>query len=343
MKEINNHQGKTLTLKYLTPDAAETYLAQCGDRVACVVGFGSSPDAGLGTGLKSGFPLYWVDTPVSDSDAIYEVWTCDKRVTRYRDELITGAGNEDIFFGCLTAQIESAKDLSETAQRAYTGIFDFLQQSSFPSLLRVWNYFPDINAVEDGIERYRSFSVGRHEAFVRHNRKVEDSPSACALGSHGGPLVIYFLASRSPGVQIENPRQISAYNYPKQYGPRSPTFSRATLAFNGDSRTLFISGTASIIGHVTVHPGSVILQTRETLANIRAVIDEACKQGFNFAGFGSGMALKVYVRHAEHLGVVQDIIREEWGALQQMAVLQADICRTDLLLEIEAFCWSRVD
>ncbi|MDO8291646.1 MAG: hypothetical protein Q7T29_02070 [Gallionella sp.] len=338
MREFNIHQNKTVALKYLAPEAIDAYLAQCGDRVMCVVGFGSSRCAAL----KSGFPVLWVDTPVSGSDAVYEVWTSDKSVTQYRDELITGAGNEDIFFGCMSVQFASAEDLSETAQRTYSRIFDFLQSGIYPNLLRVWNYFPDINAVEGGIERYRSFSVGRHEAFVRYNRKVEDSPSACALGSHGGPLVIYFLASRFPGVQIENPRQTSAYHYPKQYGPRSPTFSRATLAFQGDSPTLFISGTASILGHDTVHPESVILQTRETLANIRAVIDQADKQGFKFAGFGTGMALKAYVRHTEHLNVVRDIIHAEWGVLHELVVLQADICRTDLLLEVEAVCWGSV-
>jgi|SRR3989338_152581 len=336
MREFNIHQNKTVALKYIAPEAIDAYLAQCGDRVMCVVGFGSSRCAAL----KSGFPVLWVDTPVSGCDAVYEVWTSDKPVTRYSDELMTGAGNEDLFFGCLSARFVSAVDLSETALRIYSGIFDFLQRGSYPNLLRVWNYFPDINAVEGGIERYRSFSVGRHEAFVRYNRKVEDSPSACALGSHGGPLVIYFLASRFPGVQIENPRQTSAYHYPKQYGPRSPTFSRATLAFQGDAPTLFISGTASILGHDTVHPESVILQTRETLANIRAVIDQAGKQGFKFAGFGTGMALKAYVRHTEHLNVVRDIIRAEWGGLHELVVLQADICRTDLLLEVEAVCWG---
>jgi len=336
MKEINIQQNKTVTLKYLASDAVDEYLEQCGDRVACVIGFGRSRSAAL----KSDFPVLWVDTPVLGSDAAFEVWVSDKPVTQYRDENITGAGNEDVFFGCLSAQFDSAKDLSETAQRTYSRIFDFLQRSACPNLLRVWNYFPDINAIEGGIERYRSFSVGRHEAFVRYNRKVEDSPSACALGSHGGPLVVYFLASRTSGVQIENPRQTSAYNYPKQYGPRSPTFSRATLAFNGCSQVLFISGTASILGHVTVHPGSVALQAQETMSNIRAVIEQASQEGFKFAGFGDGMALKVYVRHTEHLRVVRDIILKEWGVLQELLVLQADICREDLLLEIEAVCWG---
>jgi enamine deaminase RidA (YjgF/YER057c/UK114 family) len=336
MKESNIHQNKTVALKYLAQDEIDTYLTQCGDRVACVVGFGSVP----GAAMKQGSPTLWVETPAAGGDATYEVWTSDKPVNRYRDELIAGAGNDDVFFGCISVQFNSAKDLSEITQFSYSAIFDFLKRGSYPHLLRVWNYFSDINAIEAGIERYRSFSVGRHEAFVRYNRKVDDSPSACAVGSHGGPLVIYFLASRFPGTQIENPRQTSAYNYPRQYGPRSPTFSRATLAFNGSSQTLFVSGTASILGHATVHPDSVSLQTRETLANILAVIEQAKLQGFKFAGFENGIALKVYVRHKEDWNVVQDIVREEWGVLQQVVVLQADICRTDLLLEIEAVCWG---
>lgn len=318
------------------PEVIETYLTQYGDRVACVVGYGRN----CFTALRTGFPMLWVDTPISSGDAVYEVWTCDKPVSQYRDELISGAGNEDVFFGCISVQFDSAQNFSEAAQYTYSSIFSFLQSSIYPNLLRVWNYFPDIIAIEAGIERYRSFSVGRHEAFVRFNKRVDDSPSACVIGSHGGPLNIYFLASSSPGVQIENPRQTSAYKYPKQYGPRSPIFSRATLAFQGGSQTLFISGTASILGHATVHPGSVSLQTHETMNNILAVINQAVLEGFKFAGFESGMALKVYVRHKEHLSIVQDIIREEWGELQELAVLQADLCREDLLMEIEAVCWS---
>jgi enamine deaminase RidA (YjgF/YER057c/UK114 family) len=142
-------------------------------------------------------------------------------------------------------------------------------------------------------------------------------------------------------LQIENPRQISAYSYPKQYGPRSPTFSRATLAFQDEAQTLFISGTASILGHETAHPASVGLQTRETLVNIRAVIEQAVLKGFAPVDIASGLALKVYVRHAEDFAEVVGIIQEEFGTLSELIVLQADICRVDLLVEIEAVCWSQ--
>ena len=330
------HQNRAVTLKYLAPGAVDAYLAKCGDRVACVVGFGSNPVATT----KSGCPLLWVDTPVLGSDAAYEVWTCNKPVSQYQDELITGAGNEDVFFGRLSFSNNVAADLSEVALRAFSGIFEFLQRSDYSNLIRVWNYFPEINAVKNNIERYRSFSIGRHEAFVRYHKRVEDSPAACALGSHGGALVIYFLASRSFGVQIENPRQISAYSYPKQYGPRSPTFSRATLAFPDAVQTLFISGTASIVGHETVHPVSVSLQTQETLVNIHAVIEQAVLKGFAPVDFASNLALKVYVRHAQDFAEVVDIIQREFGTLSELIVLQADICRADLLVEIEAVCWN---
>lgn len=338
MMKSEARQRVPFALRYLMPEAVEAYLAQFSDQILCVVGFGARHHL-----IDPDCPSLWVDVPVFGSDTVYEVWNSDTPVKQYQDGSITGAANEDILFGCMSVQLDSKDNLSEVVQRAYSGIFDFLQRSTCPNLLRVWNYFPEINVVENGMERYRSFSVGRHEAFVCYNRKVEDSPAACALGSHGGSLIIYFLASRFSGVQIENPLQASAYNYPSQYGPRSPTFSRATLAFHDSAQTLFISGTASILGYETVHHGSVSLQTRETLANIRAIINQACQEGFEFAGFETGLALKVYVRHTEDLSVVRDIIQDEWGVLPELVFLQADICRTDLLLEIEAVCWSGAD
>jgi chorismate lyase/3-hydroxybenzoate synthase len=320
----------------LPADKVEEYLRKQDKHVACVVGFGANPSASTDTGHS----VLQVEMPVFEHSTVYEVWTTDKPVTPYREGAMAGALNEDVFFGSLSVRLDGSEDLSAAAQRAFTAIFDFLHRSDYPNLIRVWNYFPWINAVENGLERYRSFSVGRHEAFVNCERSVEDSPAACALGSYGGPLVIYFLASRFPGMQIENPRQVSAYSYPQQYGPRSPTFSRATLAYKDDPRILFVSGTASIVGHETVHPDSVEMQTRETLANIRAVIGQAVLKGFPEVDFANDMALKVYVRYTQDIPAVMEIVRDEYGPLAEVIALQADICRTDLLVEIEAVCWS---
>jgi enamine deaminase RidA (YjgF/YER057c/UK114 family) len=135
---------------------------------------------------------------------------------------------------------------------------------------------------------------------------------------------------------IENPRQISAYAYPADYGPRSPTFSRASVCRIGDDDVLFLSGTASIVGHRTVHPGDVVAQTRETVRNIEAMIAEANRVAPQ-AGFTLGnLCYKVYVRHPADVGAIREALQRSLGASARLIFLRADICRQDLLVEIEA-------
>jgi enamine deaminase RidA (YjgF/YER057c/UK114 family) len=99
---------------------------------------------------------------------------------------------------------------------------------------------------------------------------------------------------------------------------------------------LFISGTASIVGHATRHPGDVLAQTRECLHNIAAVVAEAMR-AMPDAGFRlDQLAYKVYVRHADDLAAVRTTIADFIGAPVAALFVQADICRTDLLVEIEA-------
>ncbi|EQD39835.1 Endoribonuclease L-PSP, partial [mine drainage metagenome] len=144
---------------------------------------------------------------------------------------------------------EGKGKLESTVFEAYSTIFDRLDCEDYPQLLRVWNYFPGINDMGSELERYREFNVGRYEAFFHKNRTVcgGSMPAACALGTKKGGLVICFLASKVPGISLENPRQTHAYSYPKDFGPRSPIFSRGVLLDD----SLLISGTASIIGSET--------------------------------------------------------------------------------------------
>ena len=136
-------------------------------------------------------------------------------------------------------------------------------------------------------------------------RSIGNVPAACALGSAGGGLQIAFLAARANVISVENPRQLSAYHYPSQYGPRSPTFARAGLVRLGGRDMLFISGTASIVGHQTLHDGDVAAQTRECLHNIAAIVAEANRQAPGADFRLDSLAYKVYVRHPEDLATVR--------------------------------------
>ncbi len=234
---------------------------------------------------------------------------------------------------------DGATPLQAAAEAAYGRIFRLMEALAYPHLWRAWNYMADINGESFGLERYRQFNVGRYDAFVAAGRLQRASvPAACALGVAEGPLRIAFLASRLPALPVENPRQMSAYEYPPDYGPRSPTFARAALAELGGEELLFVSGTASIVGHLTRHRGDVAGQARETLENIDALLAEVGRLSRPWAQ--EALAYRIYVRDAASLQAVRVVAEGRLGAHVPMTYVQADICRADLLLEIEA-CGAR--
>ena len=233
------------------------------------------------------------------------------------------------------------RGLAELAREAYADVFRTLDATGCQHLQRLWNYLPGINADGGGLERYRQFNTGRQAAFLEAGRPAfEGAPAACAIGTREGPFCVRFLAGTVPPVPVENPRQVSAYHYPTTYGPRSPTFSRAALVrADAGHVALLISGTASIVGHESRHPGDVAAQTRETLANLRAVTDAAHAR--TSARFPlSGLQCVVYLRHAADADTIRREFESAVGAdspaARNAVYLEADICRADLLVEIEA-------
>jgi chorismate lyase/3-hydroxybenzoate synthase len=252
-----------------------------------------------------------------------------------------GCDDHWLFGDVHIAAAAASGDLTDLSRQVYADIFATLAQTSMPHLVRLWNYLPDINLAQAGLERYRQFNLGRQQAFLDAGRDAfAGAPAACALGTHGGPFSVRFLAGRSPVLPLENPRQVPAWRYPTEFGPRSPSFSRAVLVASGNSRlTLFISGTASIIGHASVHPGDVLAQTDECLRNLQAMVDTANAQGTACFQLDS-LACTVYVRQAEQIPQVRQRIEAWVGATsvtaRQARFVAADICRAELLVEIEA-------
>ncbi len=280
-------------------------------------------------------PYAWVEMPVLNDESMFEVWTSAQPVVREDADEIVSARTDDILFGCLQMKLDSG--LESASYLAYSRIFDFIDRRGYDHLLRVWNYFPQINADADGLERYVRFNVGRHEAFAAKGRLIGmAAPAACALGSRGTDLVVYFLAAKQAGQRVENPRQTSAFHYPAQYGPRSPTFARAMLMQTAGKPLLFVSGTASIVGHETLHLGNAPAQARETVANLLAVIAQAQLAGLDSPRSNANLRLKIYLRRPDDLAMVRNCLKQTFGPASNALYLQADICRANLLLEVEA-------
>ncbi|KAG8149578.1 chorismate transformation enzyme, FkbO/Hyg5 family [Burkholderia catarinensis] len=313
-------------------------------------------------------PMALLGADAAPGDAVYEIWQCNARDLRserrgalhYRYSESAG-----LVFGSIVVYEtngthgvprDGGTPLECATFDAYRALFDLLDTLGMPHPLRIWNTVPAINAVQFGIERYRQFNIGRQRAFDACRRALTGGvPAACALGSvvpvagdepPAAPLAIHFLASRTPADSVENPRQVSAYHYPAQYGPRAPTFARAAAWTDGDAApVLFVSGTASIVGHRTVHHGDVVAQTRETVANLAAVLEQAARQGHGPFSLAD-LSYRVYVRDAGDaaaLAAIERVLRDAAGPGVRPLVVHADVCRDDLLVEIEASAGHAVE
>ena len=289
-----------------------------------------------------------------DADAaICKVWHGSGQLTQGQSGAIHYRHDDDVLFGVMvlpetipeadadtntnTNTNTNKTPLQQATESAYRQVFTLLDTLRYPHLFRFWNYIADINTHSFGLERYHQFNLGRQDAFLAHGRDVVGNvPAACAVGSAQGPLTIAFLAGRVAPLNIENPRQVSAYQYPQQYGPRSPTFSRASLVRLGHDEVLFVSGTASIVGHATLHPDDVVAQTRETMTNIKAVLAEANRLTNQPRFDLADLHYTVYVRHPADLARIRAELAHCVGCENKAVYLQADVCRQDLLLEIEA-------
>lgn len=227
--------------------------------------------------------------------------------------------------------------LEAVAQELYTDIF---QATPGLHLARIWQYVPAINAAgPGGLENYRLFCRARSLAFERQYGAgfKQLLPAASAVGAKLNALTVIFAASPAVPRHVENPLQVSAYDYPEEYGPRAPSFARATVVPGTTGNTVFISGTAAIRGHATIAPHQLQPQLDCTLGNL-AEISQACGLGAQLDRDGrSTRHFKIYLRHAADQPAVARVLEEKLlTPSDRVSYLQADICREALLVEIEA-------
>ena len=266
---------------------------------------------------------------------LLEVWRSNAPVERGREGDIAWARNRHLSFGAIEVA-EGEGGIVAAAEYAYARLTAFLAASDTPHLLRIWNYLDAITEGEGDAERYRQFCVGRARGLGAFD--AQTLPAATAIGRCDDARVVqvYWLAAAEPGTPLENPRQVSAYRYPRQYGPQPPSFARAMLPPRGADMPLLLSGTASVVGHRSLHAGRLLAQLEETFANFDSLIGAARERAPDLpAHFGSGTRLKVYVRERDDLPLVAEAFAARFGGGVPHLILHAAICRRDLAVEID--------
>lgn len=259
-------------------------------------------------------------------DSALETWCAAGPAHSGQHGPVAWRANAQLLFGAASVNLDG--DVEFITQGLYQSVFDCMQACGFAQLLRVWHFLPRINTGAGDAERYKRFCAGRARAFDAHPGPTGQLPAGTAIGTlTGDELLIYFIAARTPARQIENPRQVSAFAYPRQYGPRHPMFSRAVVWPHDAPSRLIVSGTASIVGHESRCIDDLAGQLDETWRNLESLREQA--------GATRPLALRVYVRRPEDYPDIRAFLAARLAHDVAVIYLHADICRAELLVEIE--------
>jgi enamine deaminase RidA (YjgF/YER057c/UK114 family) len=227
----------------------------------------------------------------------------------------------------------------------------------FENVLRTWFYIGNITESENGMQRYKELNRARTD-FYRdiefHCSMLHPSipqgiyPASTGIGMRGSSLVAGCLALQTQRedallLPLENPQQTPAYAYHPRHSPYSPKFSRGVALLLDNYVTTWVSGTASVVHSVSRHPGDIAKQTLQTIENIERLIS-----GENFVFHGvrhPGARLtdlakvRVYLKRQQDFYLCKSICEEHFGSVPAIYAV-ADVCRPELLVEIEGVAFS---
>lgn len=228
----------------------------------------------------------------------------------------------------------------------------------FEHVVRTWFYLGGITAMEAGKERYQELNRARSDLyrdvqFCHALRPAANGhriyPASTGIGMAGSGLVLSCIALETVRQDLllqplENPRQTPAYAYSARYSPKSPKFSRAMALVLGDYVTTWVSGTASIVNSESCHLGDLEKQTEQAIDNIEGLIAADNFAAHGIAGAGASLhdlaKIRVYLKRAEDWFACQAVCQRRFGDVPAVYAV-ADVCRPELLVEIEGVAFSR--
>lgn len=274
-----------------------------------------------------------------DRPGLFEAWWYQGDVSCTRSGNARVAECADYAVIIVEMDPVSAEGMREQSREAYLSLLQATKASKHTRLVKIWNYFGEINFGEDDSEKYRQFSIGRAEVFEELGVNDEDAPTGTAIGTKDGSgLKLIALASNHAFCPVENPRQMSAFNYPRMYGPSSPKFSRGGFVSLDSHKLFLISGTASVVGHESNFPYDTPLQTTETFKNLAYLCDAISKLDHNDIQFelDDQSILRVYLRDPADYPLAVERIEQHFGiSHEQVAYLHGIVCRRELMIEID--------
>ncbi|MEE4114994.1 MAG: RidA family protein [Marinilabiliaceae bacterium] len=270
----------------------------------------------------------------SDTLKIQFICTDSKNVSSKGDSSeIKIPGTDSIRFVYLNALIDRSRDSGSSDQAA--GVFNTLKSGLKDNnlepagIVRTWIYLDNI------LGWYDEFNSVRSAYFKEHGIFDSLVPASTGIGSANAfkrAIVLSGLAiERSEGLSIEtisSPLQCEALDY-------KSSFSRAIRLKSKEYKKLMISGTAAILpGGETAHIGEMKKQVEMTFRVLKAILN---KEGMDFQDVSRAIA---YFPDSTTKNVLIDCCRQNKLNADTVLMVEADICREDLLFEMEMDAFS---
>jgi hypothetical protein len=214
-------------------------------------------------------------------------------------------------------------------------------------IVRQWNYIGNITDFENGNQHYQLFNNARTE-FYKNVDFENGYPAATGISMSLKSVFVSVLAivptPETIIAAIDNSLQIPAYKYSEsvlvegktEQLKTTPKFERGKFITNGKSRIFYVSGTAAIRAEQSTNPNDAALQTCQTIENINFLIsNKNIEQYTNEKNvYLSLNSIRVYVKRCEDYPIIKVEVEKAWPNVTAIYLL-AEVCRTELLVEIE--------
>lgn len=234
------------------------------------------------------------------------------------------------------------REQSEQAFRKMEAILN-AEEMEFGDIVRQWNYLERITDLVHGNQCYQDFNDVRSQ-FYASSEWQYGYPAATGIGTQYGGILIDFNAVRGniDIVPLDNDWQRAAHVYSDEVlishradtEKGTPKFERGKLLTDHCREMVYISGTAAIRGEESIVEGNVLSQTEITLENIQHLI--GLEEGKEKLSGHSGKLelLRVYLKNETDVHEVKKELDKHCPEVP-IAYLYADVCREELLVEIE--------
>ena len=269
---------------------------------------------------------------LASESLLYKKWNNTSYITLHDDSC------KRLFLGGIIS-----KDLNQSIAAQSEEVFDTIEAimeiESMPiySIVRQWNYIEKITEYNQERQNYQAFNDVR-SLFYDQTEWKNGFPAATGIGMDWGGVMIDLNATLAYNADtnitpIDNPLQVAAHAYSQVQllgkvderlsHKTTPKFERAKQVIQCGSGVLYVSGTAAIRGELSLQGVGIEEQTRITIENINVLTGKHPLE-----------IIRVYLKNTEELEAAETVISHLYPGVSAI-YLQADVCREELLIEIE--------